>query len=141
MSLLDRVQAVEDDSLVATVEIREGIPFFAGCAVPAWVGLEYMAQAIAALAGARARREGRPIPLGLLIGCRKFVTRVAMFAVGTRLAVEVRELVSDGAGLGAFACTIYAVGSGDAGEDGDLVQDAEVLVESQLTVYGGQPNV
>ena len=75
MSLLDRVQAVEDDSLVAMVEIREGIPFFAGCAVPAWVGLEYMAQAIAALAGARARREGRPIPLGLLIGCRKFVTR------------------------------------------------------------------
>ncbi len=139
MSLLDRVHAVEDDGLVATVEIRENIPFFvAGDGVPAWIGMEYMAQAIAALAGTHARRAGRPIPLGLLIGCRQFVTRVAVFTAGTRLAVEVRELVSDSDGLGAFACTIYAVSSGDADEDGDLVRDAEVLVESQLTVYGGQ---
>ncbi len=139
MSLLDRVHAVEDDGLVATVEIREDIPFFVvGDGVPAWIGMEYMAQAVAALAGIRARRAGRPIPFGLLIGCRHFVAYVAAFAVATRLAVEVRELVSDSDGLGAFACTIYAVSSGDADEDGNLVRGAEVLVESQLTVYGGQ---
>ena len=138
MSLLDRVCSVEHDSLIAIVKIREGIPFFADGAVPAWIGLEYMAQAIAALAGTRSQREGRPIPLGLLIGCRQFVTHVASFAAGTRLAVDVRELVSGSDGLGAFACTIYSVGASDGDDDRDFMRDAEVLIESQLTVYGGQ---
>ena len=49
---------VEDDGLVATVEIREDIPFFVvGDGVPAWIGMEYMAQAVAALAGIRSENR------------------------------------------------------------------------------------
>jgi predicted hotdog family 3-hydroxylacyl-ACP dehydratase len=140
MSLLDRVIAADDEHLLALVEMHEGIPFFTDNGVPAWIGMEYMAQSIAALAGHRAQRDGRPIPLGLLIGCRQFKTRVAAFESGTALAVEVRELVSDGEGLGAFACTIYAVahGIGDCATGGDPLRGAEILAEAQLTVYGGQ---
>ena len=38
--------------------------------VPAWVGIEYMAQAIAAWAGCRARAAGKPPQLGFLLGSR-----------------------------------------------------------------------
>lgn len=119
MLLIDRILGFGEGELSAAVDIRPGIPFFEpGRGVPAWIGLEYMAQTIAALAGVHARRSGAPLPLGLLIGCRHYRNEVAYFATGAVLTVHIREVTSDGQGLGAFHCTIMQNG---------------VLAESQIS--------
>ena len=48
MVLLDRVIAADEESLCAEVRIRENSLFCNADGVGAWVGLEYMAQAIGA---------------------------------------------------------------------------------------------
>ncbi|MEG9858998.1 beta-ketoacyl synthase N-terminal-like domain-containing protein [Stenotrophomonas sepilia] len=76
--------------------------------VPAWVGIEYMAQAIAAWAGCRARAAGRPPQLGFLLGSRRYSSARSSFPSGSRLRVQARcELLGDN-GLGMFACRILA---------------------------------
>lgn len=120
MILIDRVLEAGEDFLIAEVLIRRSIPFFDDASgVPAWVGLEYMGQAIAALAGVRAKRAGRLIVPGFLIGCRRYSSRVAAFAPNRRLAVEVREIAA-GHPLSTFDGTI---------------RDGGILVESSISVY------
>ena len=51
MVFLDRVLATGSDSLCAEVAIGPDSVFFDGAGVGSWVGIEYMAQAIAAHAG------------------------------------------------------------------------------------------
>ena len=58
MVLLDRVVAADADSLCAEVAIRPDSLFCNADGVGAWVGIEYMAQAIAAHAGYLARLRG-----------------------------------------------------------------------------------
>jgi predicted hotdog family 3-hydroxylacyl-ACP dehydratase len=121
MVLLDGVLEAGDDFLIGEVRIEQGIPFFAdGLGVPAWVGIEYMGQAIAALAGLRAERAGEPVGSGLLVGCRRYKSAVAAFAPGRRLEVEVRDAGGSARPFCAF--------------DG-LIRDGEVLVRSSISVY------
>ena len=121
MVLIDGVLDAGDDFLVAEVRIAPGVPFFTdGLGVPAWVGLEYMGQAIAALAGLRAERAGEPVGSGLLVGCSRYTSVVAAFAPGRRLEVEIRDA---GTGAGRF-CAF----------DG-LIRDGAVLVRSSISVY------
>jgi predicted hotdog family 3-hydroxylacyl-ACP dehydratase len=123
MILLDEVVEAGENYLVARVDIREGVPFYNEVqGVPAWVGLEYMAQAIAAFAGLRARDAGEPIPLGLLIGCRRYTSDKACFAPGDRIEVRVQELASEEYGFASFDCTLYA---------------GEAIANARLAVFGG----
>jgi predicted hotdog family 3-hydroxylacyl-ACP dehydratase len=125
MSLIHRIVEVEENRLAADIDIDESSPFFeAGTGVPAWIGLEYMAQAVAALAGARSKIVAQPVKLGLLVGCRRFHSHVPAFKPGSELRVTVWTLATDGAGVGAFSCVIT-----------DLGQDAKTLIEGQLTVF------
>ena len=64
MVLVDRVIAVDEESLCAEVRIRPDSLFCMANGVGAWIGLEYMAQTIAAFAGytayaARRTRQAR----------------------------------------------------------------------------------
>ncbi|MES2822117.1 MAG: beta-hydroxyacyl-ACP dehydratase [Pseudomonadota bacterium] len=77
-------------------------------AIPAWVGIEYMAQTISAFAGIVARSHGKPISVGLLLGTRRYTTQVASFAPEQKLLVKVRELLRDETNLVLFDCQIYA---------------------------------
>ena len=72
MCLLDRVIDAGDEHLVAEVTIRADDLFADGGAVGAWVGIEYMAQAVAAWAGWRARVQGGAPKIGLLLGTRDY---------------------------------------------------------------------
>lgn len=106
MSLLDRLVAVEDDQVVAEVDLTPGSLFTQPDGVPAWIGIEYMAQAIAAWAGTRARRAGGQPAIGYLLGSRRYLATRPFFAAGQTLQVHARcELISDN-GLGQFACHI-----------------------------------
>lgn len=106
MVLLDRVIAVDEDSLCAEVTIREDSLFCGPDAVGAWVGIEYMAQAIAAHAGHAARLKGEPVKIGFLLGTRRYECARPSFPLGSVLRVKVRSLLIADNGLGSFECCI-----------------------------------
>jgi predicted hotdog family 3-hydroxylacyl-ACP dehydratase len=106
MLLLDRVLAVDADSLCAEVAIRADSLFCADGGVGSWIGIEYMAQAIAAHAGHLARLRGQPVTIGFLLGSRRYDCARPAFAVGSVLRVFVRCLLLADNGLGSYECRI-----------------------------------
>lgn len=108
MCLLDRVLHWDEESIQAEVVVPHTGLFVENGGVPAWVGIEYMAQAIAAWAGCRARQKGNEPSIGFLLGSRRYSSSRALFPSGTRLRVSARcELLGDN-GLGMFACKLQA---------------------------------
>ena len=73
--------------------------------MPAWVGIEYMAQTIAAHAGFEARLRGERPPIGFLLGTRAYESEVGEFALGSTLTIAVEPVVME-ARLAAFQCSI-----------------------------------
>lgn len=106
MSLLSRLVKVDSERALTEVDITQDSLFAQGHGVPAWVGIEYMAQTIAAWAGARARRAGAEPAVGFLLGCRRYQADQPAFAAGQTLRISVQcELIGNN-GLGQFACRI-----------------------------------
>lgn len=106
MRLLDTLLHADDQHAVARTCVRADSLFAAGDGIPAWVGIEFMAQTIAAWAGARARRAGAAPNIGFLLGSRRYECDVASFPFGSVLTMTARvELIGDN-GLGMFACTL-----------------------------------
>lgn len=110
MCLLDRVLAAGADTLSAEVAITPASLFCVDGAVGAWVGIEYMAQAVAAFAGYEARARGEPVRVGFLLGTRRYACKAPSFAVGSLLRVHVQRTLQAENGLGAFECRIDDAG-------------------------------
>jgi predicted hotdog family 3-hydroxylacyl-ACP dehydratase len=106
MVLLDRVVSADADNLLAEVRIRSDSLFCNADGVGVWVGIEYMAQAIAAWAGCIARSRGEPAKLGFLLGTRRYECSRQIFVIGSLLRVHVRRVFQDESGLGSFECYI-----------------------------------
>ena len=106
MVLLDRVISVDEDSLLAEVCIRSDSLFCSGGGVGAWLGIEYMAQAIGAWAGYTAQLRGEPVKLGFLLGTRRYECRRPIFLLGSVLRVHVQRLFQSENGLASFKCFI-----------------------------------
>ncbi len=106
MLLLDRLLEASEDGAVAQVRVpRDGL-FLQDGGMPVWVGLEYMAQTVAAWAGWRALSAGNQVKLGFLLGTRSFQSTVDFFAPDDLLEVRVHcELMGDN-GLGMFDCSV-----------------------------------
>ncbi|NIA27324.1 MAG: 3-hydroxylacyl-ACP dehydratase [Desulfobulbaceae bacterium] len=118
MVLLDKVISCAESSLVAEVVVKPESMFCDESGVPAWVGIEYMAQSVAAHAGAMARQHGgRPV-IGYLLGTRSYKSAVSEFPIGATLKIVVEPLFVE-TGLGAFACRI---------DMGDTVAEATINV-------------
>ena len=109
MVLLDRVIEFDEEYMVAELIVRDDGLFGDGNTVPALLGIEYMAQTIAAFGGIKRRLAGRPLDLGFLLGTRRYVCNVGTFPVGSVLTVSVKRLVED-QGLGVFDCHITSEG-------------------------------
>jgi len=109
MVLLDQVVEYDHQSLVATTVVRDDGLFGDGKTVPAWLGIEYMAQTIAAQGGMMCYLAGKPIQLGFLLGTRRYVCNIANFKVGERLTVRVERILED-QGLAVFNCQILGDG-------------------------------
>jgi predicted hotdog family 3-hydroxylacyl-ACP dehydratase len=106
MNLLDAVAHVDDLAVEARVRVPAQGPFNTDAGVPAWVGIEYMAQAVAAWSGARARGRGGSPRIGYLLGSRRYEAAVPVFEVGAELRVLAQcELTAEN-GLGMFDCRI-----------------------------------
>jgi predicted hotdog family 3-hydroxylacyl-ACP dehydratase len=74
--------------------------------MPAWVGIELMAQAVSVFSGLELRARGLPPRIGLLLGARLYEARVPFFRVEARLKVRALLSLRDAEGLGVFECTI-----------------------------------
>lgn len=124
MSLLDRVSDYGEDWLIAQVAIGPDTLFADQRGVPAWAGIEYMAQAIAAFAGVQRRQQGLEAAVGFLVGTRKYNSSHSYFPPGSSLNIEVeREFQADN-GLGVFACCIRGL----TAEGEEIVADAALNV-------------
>ena len=106
MVLLDRVISVDEDSLCAEVGIRSDTLFCGPDGVGAWIGIEYMAQAIAAWAGYTAHLRGEPVKLGFLLGTKRYECSRPIFVLGSVLRVHVQRVFQNENGLGSFECRI-----------------------------------
>lgn len=123
MVLIEKALEIDEESFVTGLEIRESSPFCDGRAVPAWVGIEYMAQSIAAYAGAEALARGEKVHVGFLLGTREYRPRLEEFSVGSALRVHVKKVIHDPGGLSVLECQIRIEG------------EAEPVVSSNLTVF------
>ncbi len=113
MLLLDRVVACDEQSIEAERTVpAEGWYFDGEGCMPSWIGIELMAQAIAAYANLYAYTHGAPPRRGLLLGCKTYRANTARIAAGERLRVAARLSFRDESGFAAYDCAIH----GDGGE-------------------------
>lgn len=108
MRLVDQLVSFDDTSACVLVHTHENSEFYQAKqqGVPSYIGIEYMAQCIAAKAGANELASGGVLKLGFLLGTRKYKPTVAFFPCGETLRVTVTQLIEDSAGLSVFDCTI-----------------------------------
>ncbi|WP_196139447.1 3-hydroxyacyl-ACP dehydratase [Aliikangiella sp. G2MR2-5] len=108
MVLIDRIVNIETDSLVAEIDIHQHVRFWdeASGGVPTWVAIEYMAQAIAALAGCKALALGESVKLGFLLGSRKFGINRPVLESEKTFKILVEQLYMDDSGLASFQCKV-----------------------------------
>lgn len=106
MLLINELLEVGQESSVSRVIIDAETPFADEQGVPAWIGLEYMGQTAALIAGYQ-QREGLCEPhLGFLMGSRRYKTNVARFVLGHTLRVRCEQGALVGESLATFNCTI-----------------------------------
>ncbi|MBO7166416.1 MAG: 3-hydroxylacyl-ACP dehydratase [Kiritimatiellae bacterium] len=132
MSLIDNLVSydIEKKQAVVSLTVREDDIFFEKSisGVPNWVGIEYMAQAAAALAGVQdkiiAGDENSSAKPGLLLGTRKLNLDFEKFELGKTYFIEAINSYNEN-GLASFECSIR--------------DDAQnILAEASLTAYRPQ---
>ncbi|WP_299776290.1 hypothetical protein [uncultured Pseudoteredinibacter sp.] len=128
MSLLDEVTYSQDKQLRARATVKADNPFLVDGHLPIWVGIEYMAQAVAAYAGLDALKKGEEVKLGFLVGTRKYKSQGTKLAIGSKIKISIEESLWGENGLGAFQCELQ-------GED---PSGHRCTAQASLNVY--QPN-
>ena len=109
--VVDRVLQLEEEGCRVAAVVEAGAWYLdAKEEMPAWVGLELMAQAASAFSGWRNTLSGRPIRVGYLLGTRSFDATEPAFPVGTELEVEVKVIFLDESGPSAFRCELRRAG-------------------------------
>ena len=111
MLLVDRLVAYSEESAECEFRISPDNAFkVKGRGVPAYVGVEYMAQCIAVHAGVRAHLEGKPPPIGFLLGSRKLQLHEDYLVENRAYTAGCRQMLRGGDGMGSFDCTIVSEG-------------------------------
>ena len=106
MLLIDRIVGACQNTLRSEIKISKNSLFCHHGNVDAWIGIEYMAQTVAAHAGFLAYLKNEPVRIGFLLGTRHYQSHVNAFSVGTTLEIQVeRQYLSD-EGLGSYQCRI-----------------------------------
>lgn len=122
MLLLGEALAADETGARAALRVAEDSllydPALGG--IPAWAGLEYMAQTVALYAGAQARKAGQAPAVGFLLGTRRFEAHVPCYKLAARIEIEVRQEFRDDQ-MAVFDCWI---------------REAEALLaEARLSVF------
>lgn len=111
MVLLDAVEVFDAESIETRLEVKpSGLLNLPDGSLPAWVGIEIMAQTVAAFAGCHARQAGLPVELGFLLGTRSFQCNVEHFPAGSQLRIRAIRSLQDDNGMGVFECHLDGPG-------------------------------
>jgi predicted hotdog family 3-hydroxylacyl-ACP dehydratase len=123
MILVDRLVHYTDMSSACKVQIAEHSNFYnpQRKSVPSYVGIEYMAQTIAAYANVLKLDDGGKVSLGFLVSARNYITQVREFTLGTELLIQVELLFKEANGLSVFDCLIK--------------QGEQIVVEAKINVF------
>ena len=107
MLLLDAVMDWDAESATATASVHAYSWYAAeNGSMPSWIGIELMAQTIAAHVGLSARSQGRLPKQGILLGTRAYQATMSHFPAGALLRVNASLIFRDASGLGAYTCGI-----------------------------------
>ena len=111
MIFIEQILSFDDEQIYTRLTVRpNGLFSRPDGSLPAWVGIELMAQSVAAYAGCHARQRGDAVELGFLLGTRKFECNVEHFPAGTELTIHGIRSLEDDNGMGVFECHINAPG-------------------------------
>lgn len=111
MILIDSILSFDEEQIFTRLTVKpEGLFSLPDGSLPAWVGVELMAQSVAAFAGCHARLKGNPVELGFLLGTRKFECNVEAFPAGSDLTIHGLRSLEDDNGMGVFECHIHGAG-------------------------------
>ena len=108
MLLIDAVSTFSEEALSARATVHADA-WYADVdgAMPAWIGIELMAQTIAAHVALLAMRGGGRARPGVLLGSRSYRALQPSFAGGAQLLIHATELLRSEEGHGAYECTIH----------------------------------
>ncbi|MDQ2069983.1 ApeP family dehydratase [Natronospira bacteriovora] len=128
MRLIDELASHGDVQAHGCVRLTPAHPFLdADGQVPAWVGLEMMAQTVAAWSGARGQARGERPRMGYLLACRSFDADIPAFPVPGELDIHMQELMRQDNGFGSYS--------------GEIHLDGRVVARGRLSVMEMQGDV
>lgn len=117
MRLVDRVVALDDDSVVASATVPSDGPFVrAGADPPGYLVLEMMAQSVGAWHGWTCLSAGEKPRIGYLLGTRELRCTRSTLAPGAQLRIAAAALFRDAA-VGSFACSAWDAPDGAAASE------------------------
>ncbi|QJR80941.1 3-hydroxylacyl-ACP dehydratase [Alteromonas pelagimontana] len=105
MLLINKIIEVNASSSSSLVTVDVESPFYEGKGVPAWIGLEYMGQTAALIAGYQRQQGLVGAHLGFLLGTRSYNAECDYFPDGI-LKVSCVEKALVGNELATFDCII-----------------------------------
>ena len=122
MLLLDRLIEFEANLAIAEYVPRADAWYVDGNGnMPAWIGIELMAQTIAVHVGLEKRMKGLPPKHGALLGTRRYVASQPSFVAGEALRIHTRMIYRDASGFSAY--------------DGRISVDRETVATATLKVF------
>ena len=123
MSFLSRFIKAEGEKAVCEVDITPESAFYEPSlrGVPSYIGIEYIAQTIAAFAGMNARRAQREVKIGFLLGTRKLKLHESLFKLNSTCVIHVEQMYMDESGLAVF--------------DARIDCDEQLMVEGTVNVF------
>lgn len=126
MRLIDKLLSSSQLDVEVAAEVRADNVFYdaAKGGVPAWTGIEYMAQTAAVWVGLEDSRAGKKIEPAFLISTRQYTAHCPQFELGESLRVCVHVNLIDGS-LVAFNGAIYSAHNADN----------RLLAEAVFTAY------
>lgn len=108
MVLIDELIEAGENYAVSRLTVKPTTPFVAQQGLPAWAGIELMAQTVSLFAGVRGKRQGCPPKIGFLLGTRRYQSSCAFFPMHSELVISVKELYFGETKLGVFECIIQS---------------------------------
>lgn len=121
MIWIDEVKDFTQNSIVVKSTIKDTNPFLEDGCLPNFTYIEIIAQAVSALAGIKARENGKGLALNLLLGCRNFQMYKESLKVGANLIIHAKASLHEDDGFGIYDCTMY--------------EDDFLVAEGSLNVY------
>ena len=128
MLLINQITHLDASHSEALVMIDEQAPFFEpGKGVPTWIGIEYMGQTAALIAGYRLKHGLLPPHLGFLLGTRSYSASCEYFEPNSVIKVTAKEQAVVADGFAKFDCFIE--------HHTPQRDDSEPLARASLSVF------